>query len=72
METRARSTRVAAVVSSVRSDARRGDARHWERAWTRVRDQERVNARTRQVMQVVMFWRRLLGRRLFLCGKKIN
>jgi hypothetical protein len=68
MDARARSTRVAAVADSVRSEARRGLARDWEVAWTRerrgtaermtrVRAQERVNARTRQVRDVVRCWR---------------
>ena len=64
MEASARSTRVAAVAVSLRSEARRGLARNWDVAWTRERRgtvermtrvsaQERVNARMRQVKDVV-------------------
>lgn len=66
MEAKARSTSVAAVASSVRSEARRGEASDCERActtvrsgtaerMTSVRDQERENAKPRQVRHVVRY-----------------
>jgi len=60
MEASAWSTRVVVVVIWLRSEARSGEARDWERPWTNVRRvmvdrmtmdnaQERVKSRTRQV-----------------------
>lgn len=63
MEARAQSMRVATIVVSMCSDARRGVARDWEVDWTtermtRVRAQEQVNVRMRQVRDVLRCWSR--------------
>jgi len=78
----ARSTRLAAVAVCKRSTARGGAAKAWDRAWTttrtgtaerttRVRDQERVNARIRQANVVVRYWMPF-GHHQFPCDRGVR